>query len=73
MDQTERVVGVAMGAECGLSDPSALDFDRAGEAADGALEDSLGHLRDQRRRPNHHASYGDQLVNVCREGKMEKG
>ena len=64
VNQAEGVVGVAVGAERRLGNASALHLNRGSKLADRALEQSLRHLRDQRRGPDNHAGDRDQLVNV---------
>jgi len=64
VDEVERVIRAAVGAQRRLSNTSAFYLDRARAAADVALEQRLPHLRNHSRRPDHHSTHGDQLVYV---------
>ena len=58
------MVGVAVGAEGGLSDPAPLDLDAGLHVADGTPEEGLTHLGHQVGGSDHHPGDGDELVNV---------
>ena len=64
VDHGKGVVGVAVGAESGLSDTATFDLDGGLQMADGATEKSRVDLRDQVGRANNHACDGDELINI---------
>lgn len=68
VNHSEGVRGVAVRAQGRLSDAAAVDFHRRCERAHMAPEKGLAHLGDDVGRSDHHATDGDQLVNVWREG-----
>ena len=63
------MVGVAVGAESGLSDAAAFNLNGGLQMADGATEESRVDLRNQVGRANDHASDGDQLINIYKGKK----
>lgn len=67
MDECEGVAGVAVGANCGLSNATSVNLNCGGEGTNMATEEGLAHFRDDVGRANHHATDGDELVNVWKK------
>lgn len=65
MDEGEGMVGVAFLAEGGLGDAPAVYLHRLLIVAHVAAKEGDSHLGDEIRVPDHHATDGDQLINVC--------
>ena len=66
MNESHAVQGLAVWAHSWLSDPSSVYLNALGLVADIAAEEGLSHLRQEGGGPDHHPTYGDQLINVCR-------
>jgi len=58
------VVGAAVGTERRLCDAASLYLHRTGVLTHMALEERFPHLWDDSRRPDHHPTHRDQLVNI---------
>ena len=69
MDERQAVGGVAVAAHGGLGDAPAVHLHARAEGAHRALEEGLLHLGDELRGADHHATDGDQLVDVCGGGE----
>lgn len=57
--------GVAVAADSGLRDAAAVDLHTRGEGTHLAAEEGLLHFWDQLGCADHHATDGNELVNVC--------
>lgn len=64
--QSEAVVRVAVGAQCRLSNATAVNLNFSGAATHNALKESLPHLWNDVRRADHHATQSNQLVDICK-------
>ena len=64
MDEVERVIGAAVSTERWLRDTTTFYLHAAGTTTHMALEESLAHLWNDSRRPDHHSTHGNQLVDV---------
>lgn len=67
VDQRHAVGGVAALTHAGLSDAAAVNLHLGCLGAHLALKEGLLHLWNQLGCPDHHATDGDELVNVCKE------
>lgn len=65
MNERQAVGVVAVTTHSRLSDAPAIHLHAGAVGAHLALEESLLHLRDELRGADHHATDGDQLIDVC--------